>query len=159
MKVFKCVSLVFCSQHTYETIAPTFEVIKSPFLMFYNFTQYSGDLKSNLVYISNGPKQVGLQMVWISNGIWNPEAQPFEIWTNGRHFVKKPFEMRTETSGFWMVWFLNGWVLCILTSFQVLAAPETWSNYVENRWKKVVRPAFRCCKHLKTGWNTQQLEL
>ena len=27
-------------------------------------------------------------MVWISNGIWTPEAQPFEIWTNGYHFVK-----------------------------------------------------------------------
>ena len=31
--------------------------------------KYSGDLKSNLVWISNGPKQVGFQMVWISNGI------------------------------------------------------------------------------------------
>ena len=48
---------------------------------------YSGDLKSDLVWILNGSKQVGLQMVWISNGISNPEAQPFEIQTNGRHFV------------------------------------------------------------------------
>ena len=30
---------------------------------------YSGDLKSDLVWISNGPKEVGLQMVWILNGI------------------------------------------------------------------------------------------
>ena len=30
---------------------------------------YSGDLKSDLVWISNCPKQVGLQMVWISKGI------------------------------------------------------------------------------------------
>ena len=64
---------------------------------------YSGDLKSDLVWISNGPKQVGLQMVWISNGIWNPEAQPFEIRTNGRHFVKNhlktgPFEIRPSKS-------------------------------------------------------------
>ena len=29
-------------------------------------------------------------MVQISNGIWNPEAQPFEIRTKGGHFVKKP---------------------------------------------------------------------
>ena len=50
-------------------------------------SQYSGDLKSVLVWISNGQKEVGLQMVWISNGIWNPEAQPFEIGANGHHFV------------------------------------------------------------------------
>ena len=48
-------------------------------------------------------------MVWILNGIWNPEAQPFEILTNDRHFVKKTFEIRTKISEFWMVQFLNGW--------------------------------------------------
>ena len=67
------------------------------------FIEYSGDLKSDLVWISNGPKQVGLQMVWILNGIWNPEAQTFEIRTNGRHFVKNhlktgPFEIRPSKS-------------------------------------------------------------
>ena len=44
------------------------------------------DMKSDLVWISNGPKEVGFQMFWTLNGIW---AQPFEIWTNGRRFVKK----------------------------------------------------------------------
>ena len=28
-----------------------------------------GYLKSNLVWISNGPKEVGLEMIWILNGI------------------------------------------------------------------------------------------
>ena len=42
-------------------------------------TVYSVDLKSGLVWILNGHKQVGLQMVQIFNGIWNLEAQPFEI--------------------------------------------------------------------------------
>ena len=28
-------------------------------------------------------------------------------------------------------------------------------NLVENGWKKVFWPAFRCCKHLKAGRNTQ----
>ena len=47
-------------------------------------------------------------MVWIWNGIWNPEAQPFEIWTNGCHFVKNHLKSRQkcpdfEWSGFWMV--------------------------------------------------------
>ena len=50
---------------------------------------YSGDLISGLVWILNSQKEVGLQMVRILNGIQNPEAQPFEIWTNGCHFVKK----------------------------------------------------------------------
>ena len=76
-------------------------------------------------------------------------------------------------------------LLCILTSFWVLRAPESWSNFfsvqfqtffvdfrreisekgkkwtnkLENGWKKVVQPAFRCAQHLKAGWNTQHLLL
>ena len=38
-------------------------------------------MKSGLVWILNGQKEVGLQMVRHSNGIWNPEDQPFEIGT------------------------------------------------------------------------------
>ena len=30
---------------------------------------YSGDLKSHLIWIANGSKEVGLQIVWILNGI------------------------------------------------------------------------------------------
>ena len=29
---------------------------------------------------------------------------------------------------------------------------------IENGWKKVVTPAFRCCNHLKAGWNTQHTD-
>ena len=69
-----------------------------------SFMLYSGDLKSDLVWISNGPKQVGLQMVWISNGIWNPEAQPFEIRTNGRHFVKNHLKSGQKRPDFeWLI--------------------------------------------------------
>ena len=42
-------------------------------------------------------------MVLIWNGVCNPEAQQFEIWTNGSHFVIKPLEIRTKMSGFQMV--------------------------------------------------------
>ena len=45
-----------------------------------------GDLKSRLVWISDSQKEAGLQVVWILNGIWNMEAQQFEIRTRGRHF-------------------------------------------------------------------------
>ena len=48
----------------------------------------SGGLKNGLVSILNGLKEMGLQTVWISNGIWNPESQPFGIQTNGRLFVQ-----------------------------------------------------------------------
>ena len=41
--------------------------------------KYGGDLKSRQVWILKGGIEVGLQMVWISNGIWNPEAQPSTI--------------------------------------------------------------------------------
>ena len=33
---------------------------------------YSGDLKSELVRILNGQKEVSLQMVYTLNGIWKP---------------------------------------------------------------------------------------
>ena len=46
------------------------------------------DLKSELVLVSNGRKEHGLQMAQIANGIWCPKAQPFEIKTNGHDFVK-----------------------------------------------------------------------
>ena len=64
--------------------------------------------KSDLVWISNGQKEVGLQMVQISNGIWNLEAQPFEICTYGRHFVKNHLKsgqkhLDFEWSSLWMV--------------------------------------------------------
>ena len=45
----------------------------------FEFMKYSGDLKSGLVRILNSQKEDGLQMLQILNGIWNPEAQPFEI--------------------------------------------------------------------------------
>ena len=61
---------------------------------------YSGDLKSDLVWTLNGPKEVGLQMVWISNGIWNPEAWPFENQINGRHFVKNHLKSGQEHPDF-----------------------------------------------------------
>ena len=57
----------------------------------------SGDLQFGLVWILNGQKEVGLQMVQILKGIWNPKVQPFEIPTNGR---KRP---DFEWSGFQMV--------------------------------------------------------
>ena len=52
-----------------------------------------------LVWILNGQKEVGLQMVRISNGIENPGAQPF---------CRKPFELRPKRkkSGFLMSVFL-----------------------------------------------------
>ena len=53
---------------------------------------------SGIVWILNHKKEVRLQMVWILNGTWKPEVQPFEIWTKGSHYVKSIFK-----SGFWMV--------------------------------------------------------
>ena len=58
-------------------------------IWYLNGQKYSGDLKSGLVWILNGRKEVGLQMVSILNGIWNLEAQPLGIRTNAHHFDKK----------------------------------------------------------------------
>ena len=60
---------------------------------------YSGDLKFGLVWISNSRKEIGMQMVCVSNEIWYPEAQPFGILTNGLKPLghhgqsPKPFEI------------------------------------------------------------------
>ena len=51
----------------------------------------------------NGQKEVGFLLVQISKGIGNMEARPFEIQTNGTHFVKHHFEIQTKISGFQMV--------------------------------------------------------
>ena len=54
---------------------------------------YSGDFKSEF------GKEVGLQIVLILFRVWNLEPQPFEI--------------KTKTSRFWLVWFSNGQVIAI----------------------------------------------
>ena len=61
---------------------------------------YSGDLKSGLVWITDGQKEVELQMDWILNAIWNLEAQTFEIQTNDRHFVKNHLKSGQECLDF-----------------------------------------------------------
>ena len=53
-----------------------------------------------------------LKRGWVANGIYNPEAQPFEIWTIGHNFVKNYLKSGQkspdfEWSGFQMV--SNGW--------------------------------------------------
>ena len=64
-----------------DTLLP---IIQMPGTYYYWESKNSGDLISGLVRILNGRKEVGLQMVRILNGIWNKEAQPFEIRTKGR---------------------------------------------------------------------------
>ena len=58
-----------------------------------------GDLKYGLIWILNGQKEVGLLIVWILNGIWNPDATSFEI----RYFVKNYLKARQN------IQILNGW--------------------------------------------------
>ena len=46
------------------------------------------DWRHICIPILNGLKEVGLQLVQISNGFWYPEAWPFEIQKNGCNFVE-----------------------------------------------------------------------
>ena len=48
-------------------------------------------MKSGQVWILIIQKEVGLQMVQILDGIWNPEAQQFD---DGSHFVKKDLKSK-----------------------------------------------------------------
>ena len=79
------------------------EVLVNIFAPPYVKSFYRGDLKSVLVWILNGQKEVGLQIVPILNGIWNMETQPFEIFIIGHHFVKNHLKSRQKMFRFWMV--------------------------------------------------------
>ena len=70
--------------------------------------RYSGDLMSRLFFILNGQKENELQMVWFSKGIWNQEAQPFEIRTKSGHFIKNHLKSRGKLLDFKCVQILNG---------------------------------------------------
>ena len=54
-------------------------------------------------------KKIGVHKVWILNGIWNAEAQPFEIQTNDSHFVvilsldKIVWILNLHTVGIWIL--------------------------------------------------------
>ena len=69
-------------------------------LFHFSYIQWGSEIRPSLDFVWS--KRSWLLMVRISNGIWNPEAQPFEIWTNGSHFVK-PFEIQTKMSEFRMI--------------------------------------------------------
>ena len=96
-----------------------FILSKSPWPIFYSFTYLYIVLSLMLSCINQRKistvsiwcvqlkKEVELKKAWISNGIWNLEARPFEIKTNSRHFVKHIFKSE-KMFGFWKVWFLNG---------------------------------------------------
>ena len=54
------------------------------------YSKYSG-VWYPLIWILNGRKEAGFQMVRISNGIWNPEAQPavyFDQWMGASQAVR-----------------------------------------------------------------------
>ena len=63
---------------------------------------HSRDLQSKIVWISYDQREVGSQMVWIANGIWNPGAQLFENLDKWVPFCQKPLEKWTKNSGFQM---------------------------------------------------------
>ena len=62
--------------------------------------KFSGYLKSGPVQFSNDWKEVGLQMIDLMNGVWNPEAQPFKIQTNGCHLVKNHLKSGQKSQNF-----------------------------------------------------------
>ena len=53
--------------------------------------QWGSEIRPSLDFECS--KRVGLPMVWILKGIWNREAQPFEIRTNASHLVKNHLKL------------------------------------------------------------------
>ena len=53
--------------------------------------QWGSEIRPSLDFECS--KRVGLPMVWILKGIWNREAQPFEIRTNDSHLVKNHLKL------------------------------------------------------------------
>ena len=90
-----------------------------------------------------GSNLVGLQFVWISNGTWNPEAQPFKIKTNGghvgRHFVKNHLKSRHKHPDFeWSGLQMVGTIALAITK----AVPfENWT--IDIRPSKIKNSGFQ----------------
>ena len=93
---------ICCGCWSFATLSKTDQQSGKIELKIERHCKYSGDLNSRLVWILKGQKEVGFQMVQISNGIWNTEAQPFEIWTKGHHSVKNHLNLDKN------VWISNG---------------------------------------------------
>ena len=76
-------------------------------------THLSGDLKSRLIWNLNGQKEVWLQIVLILNGIWNPEAQPFEIMRRVPFLSKNIWNLEKKTFLPCLFWgeYESGWNL------------------------------------------------
>ena len=70
---------------THEGTCPVFRLVDN-----------SGDLKSGLVWVQNGQKEVGLRMVQISKGSEIQKPNHLDSDT----FGQKLFEIRTKSSGF-----------------------------------------------------------
>ena len=58
-------------------------------------------MKLRHVWISNGQKEVGLQMVWISNGIWKLEDWPYCSYTEGAWIKNIGIPITLE---YWKCW-------------------------------------------------------
>ena len=101
------------------------------------------DLKSGCIWISNGQKEIRLQMVHISNGMWNPDKwlpfcqKTFEIWTQMSSFqmvmtiaIAQPFKNLTNRNlqkvliwivfRLWMVGFKIPIVLSIINTIVII---------------------------------------
>ena len=82
-------------------------------------------------WVANGPDL---------NGIWNLEAQLFEIWTNGCHFFKTIWNLDKN------VRILNGWTIAIAR-----ALPQPFeirpSKTPDFKWSDLRFPLYYCSKH------------
>ena len=118
---------------------------------------YSGDLKSRLVWISNSQKEVGLQTVWIWNGIWNPEAQPFEIWTNGCHLFKNYLKSGKKCPdfdrfGFGMVGTITI-AIAKVRPFEIRPSKSPDFNFLDLKWSDFRSPLYWSSKvRISNGW-------
>ena len=67
---------------------------------------------------------------------------------------KDDFEVPPKGVDQFFVHFHTFFVDC---SLEITGKGLKWPKMVETGWKKVFWPAFKCCKHLKAGQNTQHL--
>ena len=97
------------------------------------------------VWILNGQKEVGLQIVWILNWIWNLEGQPFEMWTNGCHFVKNHLKSRQKRTDFKWPGFRM-----VKTKAIAIAKAQPFEN--QPIWNQPLKsPGFKCFQ-ISKGW-------
>ena len=98
--------------------------------------------ESGLVWISNGGKEVGLQMVRILNVIWNLEAKPFVIWKKCTDFEWSEFQMKFKMVGTIVIAIAKAWPFENWNIWNQTFKKSGFKMFLDFKWSDFGSPAY-----------------